>query len=201
LDTCNGRHDPSEKVKFIWSYIARGQLAYYLGETAAADQTWTKLKPLLAGMSSHSAPTLDIYFTGLIGTAMYRKTGKRKYRDQALTAVKSMKSLMEKFNTDLNNLHRYYIMKADVAAACKKKGKDEVREAFDQAISASLKAGFLQDAALANELCGEFFAKGENLYWAEHYLTSAYNGYCEWGPKPKRPICYEIAVCLSTGNM
>jgi predicted ATPase len=178
-------HDPSETVKFIWSYIARGQLAYYLGETAAADQTWTKLKPLLAGMSSYCLLTLDIYFTGLIGTAMFRKTGKRKYRDQAQTAVKSMKSLMEKFNTGLNNLHRYYIMKADVAAACEKKSKDEVREAFDQAISASSKAGFLQDAALANELCGEFFAKGENLYWAKHYLTSAYNGYCEWGAEAK----------------
>jgi hypothetical protein len=76
-------------------------------------------------------------------------------------------------------------MKADVAAACEKKSKDEVREAFDQAISASSKAGFLQDAALANELCGEFFAKGENLYWAKHYLTSAYNGYCEWGAEAK----------------
>jgi hypothetical protein len=81
-------------------------------------------------MSSYSAPTLDIYFTGLIGTAMFRKTGKQKYRDQqAQTAVNSMKSLMEKFNTCLNNLHRYYIMKADIA--------DEVREAFDQAISAT----------------------------------------------------------------
>jgi predicted ATPase len=179
-------HDPSENVKVIWSYLARGQLAYFFGETATADRTWTKLKPLLAGMSSYSAPTLDIYLAGLIGTAMFRKTGKRKYRNQAQNAVKSMKSLMEKFNTGLNNLHRYYIMLADCVSTFEnRKSKEEVRRVFDQAISAASKAGFLQDAALANELCGEFFVKGEELFWAKHYLTSAYNLYCEWGAGAK----------------
>jgi hypothetical protein len=65
------------------------------------------------------------------------------------------------------------------------KSKEEVRKAFDQAISAASKTGFLQDAALANELCGEFFLKGEDLFWAKHYLTSAYNLYCDWGAGAK----------------
>jgi predicted ATPase len=185
-DSRRQAHDPSETLKVIWSYLVRGQLAYYLGKTGTADRTWTKLKPLLAGMSSYSAPTLNVFFTGLIAAAMFRETGKRKYRYQAQNAVKSMKNLMEKFNTGLNNLHRYYIMLADCDATFeKKKNKEQVRKAFDQAISAASKTGFLQDAALANELCGEFFLEGEDLFWAKHYLTCAYNLYCEWGAGAK----------------
>ena len=54
--------NPSETVKFIWCYIARGQLAYYFGEVEAAHHIWTRLKPLLAGMPSYSAPSIEIFF-------------------------------------------------------------------------------------------------------------------------------------------
>jgi histidine kinase len=186
LDSRRQAHKPSETLKVLWSYFARGQLAYYFGETVTADRTWTKLKPIAAKMSSYSTPTLNFFFTGLIAAAMFRKTGKRKYRYQAQNAVKSMKTLLKKFNTGLNNLHRYYIMLADCAATFEKmKSKEEVRKAFDQAISAASKTGFLQDAALANELCGEFFLEGEDLFWAKHYLTCAYNLYYEWGAGAK----------------
>jgi hypothetical protein len=185
-DSQRQAHNPSENLKVLWSYVARGQLAYYFGETVTADRTWTKLKPIAAKMYSYSFTTLHIFFMGLIAAAMFRKTGKQKYRYEAQNAVKSMKTLIKKFHTGLNNLHRYYIMLADCDATFeKKKNKEQVRKAFDQAISAASKTGFLQDAALANELCGEFFLKGEDLFWAKHYLTSAYNLYCEWGAKAK----------------
>jgi hypothetical protein len=180
-------HDPSETVKLIWSNFSRGQLAYYLGETESADQIWTRLKPLLAGLASYSAPTLDLYFTGLIATAMFRKTRARKHKGKAQKAIRSMKSLMEKFNnTGLNNLHRYYIMKADYSATFESnKTREEVRKEFDQAISAATKAGFMQDAALAHELVGEFFVTREDIFWAKHYLTSAHSLYRAWGAQAK----------------
>jgi hypothetical protein len=56
---------------------------------------------------------------------------------------------------------------------------------FKQAISAVSKAAFLQDAAVANELFGEYFVTGEELFWTKHYLTSAYNLYCECGAAAK----------------
>jgi hypothetical protein len=182
-------YDPSDTVKIIWSYMSRGQIAYYFEEPAIAGRIWTKLKPLLVGLASYSAPTIDIYFSGLIGTAMYRKTGKRKHLDQARRAVQNMKGLMENFtNTGLNNLHRYYILQADYCATValtKQQKKQEVRKAFDLAISASSKAGFLQDAALANELCARYFIQREDLFWAKHYMTSAYHLYSDWGAAAK----------------
>ncbi|CAB9528682.1 Serine threonine kinase with two-component sensor domain [Seminavis robusta] len=179
-------NNPSENVKIIWSYFSRGQLAYFFDEPELADKIWTKLKPLLAGMASYSAPSINIFIGGLIAASMFRKTGKRKYRAQAQMAVKEMKGLMEKYNTGLNLLHRYYILKADCEVTCEKsKSSEEIRKVFDNAISVASKAGFVQDNALAHELCGQHFVDRDDIFWAKHYLTAAHNIYVDWGALAK----------------
>ena len=50
-----------------------------------------------------SAPTIDTFFSGLIAAAMFRKTGKHQVKAEAGRASKSVKVLMKKFNTGLNN--------------------------------------------------------------------------------------------------
>ena len=60
-------------------------------------------------------------------------------------------------------------------------GNDDqvVQKAFDKAISAPARAGFLQDAAPANERAGSFFC------FASAYLTRAHELYLEWGATVK----------------
>ena len=43
----------------------------------------------------------------------------------------------------------------------------------------------MQDAALANELCGGYFYARKDFYWATYYYTSAAKLYRDWGATAK----------------
>ena len=133
----------------IWSYISSGQVAYYLGDYSAAETIWAKLQPLVVGVTSFMTHTLVVFFECLIATAAYLETGKGVYMRRARNATKAMNVNMKKFNTGLNNLHRFYIMDAVCFSTFQRKvSMDRARKRFDQAITAAQRSGFLQDAAV-----------------------------------------------------
>ena len=43
----------------------------------------------------------------------------------------------------------------------------------------------MQDAALANELCGGYFLSQKDFYWASYYYTCAVGLYRDWGATAK----------------
>jgi hypothetical protein len=67
----------------------------------------------------------------------------------------------------------------------KKQRKTDIRKKFDEAISTATRAGFMQDAAIANELCGEYLARAEDDFWPKIYLTKAHDLYKSWGAEGK----------------
>ncbi|KAL3938698.1 MAG: hypothetical protein SGARI_001641 [Bacillariaceae sp.] len=93
-----------------------------------------------------------------------------------------MKDLVAKHSSGLNGLHCYHIMKADCTSSFGASGSsdEDVKHEFDQAISFATRAGFSHDAALANELCGSYFARKDDKFWGKHYLTAAYEQYIRW---------------------
>ncbi|CAM2007896.1 trifunctional serine/threonine-protein kinase/ATP-binding protein/sensor histidine kinase [Acanthopleuribacter pedis] len=56
---------------------------------------------------------------------------------------------------------------------------------FDQALSLARAADFLQDRALANELCATLYFEMGNEKVARHYLQDAYHDYQLWGAQAK----------------
>jgi predicted lactoylglutathione lyase len=58
-----------------------------------------------------------------------------------------------------------------------KQSKEKIKEAFDKAIDAGTRAHVTQDAALANELAGEFFIREDGIFWSTHYLTKPHELY------------------------
>ena len=75
-------------------------------------------------------------------------------------------------------------MKADILVL-ERRSKHVIQEAFGKAIAVAGRSGFIQDAALGNELAGEFFFSTEDDYWARHYFTRSVALYNEWGAKAK----------------
>ena len=127
--------------------------------------------------------SIRIFFSGLTASSLARRTGKRKHKQYAKSATSEMHEIMK--SRGLNNLHRYLLMKAHLEACLNPKGKG-IKDAFDRAITAASRAGFSQDAALANELAGEHFASIEDDdYWPNHYFARAHSLYSEWGAKAK----------------
>ena len=56
---------------------------------------------------------------------------------------------------------------------------------FDLAVEHSAKQGFIQDQALALELCGLMHMNAGRQTMAEPYLAKAINGYRQWGAAAK----------------
>ena len=61
----------------------------------------------------------------------------------------------------------------------------EIKDGFETAISSAARAGFMQDAALGNELAGTWFLRFGDIDWARYYLTRAANCYADWGAHAK----------------
>jgi hypothetical protein len=104
--------------------------------------------------------------------------------------IRDMEKVMSS-KRGLNNLHRYLLMQADMMTCSSSnsgKTQDTVKASFDKAITMAGKAGFRQDAALGNELAGEYLFTGMiegNMFWAEFYFSRAYDLYMEWGAEAK----------------
>jgi hypothetical protein len=168
-----------------WGYWcwSRLQLAYYFHELEIADKLVKPYLKLAKQDTFFAVQTVRVFFSGLVASGLMKKTGKRKYKKRAKKELDEMKALMQ--SRGLNNLHRYLLMVADYAA-CKQKDSDEVKRSFDKAIAAAGKAGFTQDAALGNELAGEYFLSlGDDDFWTKHYFSRAHELYHEWGAQAK----------------
>jgi hypothetical protein len=85
--------------------------------------------------------------------------------------IRDMEKVMSS-KRGLNNLHRYLLMQADMMTCSSSnsgKTQDTVKASFDKAITMAGKAGFRQDAALGNELAGEYLVTGTTdmiLIWS-----------------------------------
>ncbi len=81
-----------------------------------------------------------------------------------------------------------YQVKYDLVCAEFARVKGEVTVAmrlYEQAIEQAWQQGFLQEAALANELAGEFYLQLGHPKIAKIYLTEAYIAYNNWGALAK----------------
>lgn len=157
-------------------------MAYYFNELEIADRLVGPYAKLSKINTFYMVVTIRVYFSGLIASGLLKKTGKRKYKGRAKKALQEMKGLMQ--SRGLNNLHRCWLMEADYAAA-KRMDLRLVKGAYDKAIAAAGKAGFRQDAALGNELAGEYFLSLGDDYWPRHYFSKSHELYDEWGAKAK----------------
>jgi hypothetical protein len=172
----------SETFRWIWYYWSRLQLAYYFGKLEIVNRIVEPFHTLSAFDTSYIVTSIRCYFSGLTACGMMRRTGKEKYKRRARKATREMEKIMR--SRGLNNLHRYLLMRAELLA-CEKKKSSDIKKAYEKAIASAGKVGFTQDAALGNELAGEYFLTLGDTFWTKHYFTRAHELYQEWGAKAK----------------
>jgi len=180
--------DQSKTLRLLQIALFGMQTALYLGETNVASLLREEVdKYKDADINFITTSTIG-FFTSLIATEMFRQTGDRKQLRIAKRAVRQTKKILTKKGNEkgMNLLHKYKIMEADYYSTVQGKlDQRETKEKFDEAISNAKRAGFLQDAAVANELCGEFFHRLGDDFWPQVYLTKAHDLYTDWGAKGK----------------
>lgn len=83
----------------------------------------------------------------------------------------------------MNHRHKWYLVEAERARVLEREG--EARVAYDHAIDLAQHHGYIQEAALANELAGRFYLTLGREAMARLYLQAAYRGYSQWGAAGK----------------
>ena len=124
----------------------------------------------------------DTFVRGLCLFAMARKTKQRKYTVAAKRAFGEIRKLTRK--EDPNVLHYEKLFEAELCAL--KGNLDTAEILYQRALNLATRAGFLHDAAIANERCADFFlherkCKEDALYKMEE----ACKLYDEWGCRIK----------------
>ena len=102
-------------------------------------------------------------------------------QEKYLIQVAANQKKMQKWahHAPMNYQHKYDLVEAEKARVF---GKNwEAADYYDRAIQGAKEQGYIQEAALANELASEFYFSQNKDKIAQVYLTESYYGYIRWG--------------------
>jgi len=163
-------------------YVYKAQTLFILGKTQEAYDTLQLATPYAPTILSFTAFFDHNFYTSLLNLQKYETTKEQTVFEVVQTNQESMKVWAE--NCPENFLHKYQLVEAETARIKKKKWHIIV-ELYEQAIENAQQNGFIQDAALANELCAKYFLSiGKNKYASLH-IVEAYQFYNQWGATAK----------------
>jgi hypothetical protein len=190
IETCvslkRGDINPSNALIYADENMYRAQITYMFGNYEKARICIENVEELGVADKWLMRTLTVLVFRSLIATAQYRncQTKKSKYRAEAHGYMKRLKRLVKE--KSMTSLHKYLLVSADYTATFNKKGNgSKIKIMFEKAISVASRSGFMQDAALANELCGLFFESCNDQVWARWYLSRAAETYRDWGASTK----------------
>lgn len=101
----------------------------------------------------------------------------KQYLKQVAANQKKMKQLAA--HAHCNFQHKYELVEAEKARILEQNAK--AMDLYDRAISLAQENGYIQEAALGNELAAEFYLEIGREKIAKVYITEAYYGYARWG--------------------
>jgi predicted ATPase len=161
-------------------HFIRMILLYILGQVEAASVELEALERCQGSTEgTHFMTTFIIMYSGLVSLAMAQKTQRRKY----IAGSRKYMNLISKYVKDgrMNCPPLFCLLQAiQKSGTSDKSRKAEVHQAFDDAISANARGGFLQFEAIANEMAGEFMLSCQDLSLGHSYLHRAWQLYSEW---------------------
>lgn len=176
-----------EHYSFVAIYLYRvykAQILYLCEEYAEAHSFILEAEKLKAcSPGGISLAELNFYHS-LILTALFDRSSQEEqtqYREKISANQKQMQIWAE--NCQENFLHMYLLVEAEIARIS---GNDwEAIDLYEQAIASASINGFVQNAALGNELAAKFWLGKGKENFAKLYLCEAYYNYQNWGANAK----------------
>ena len=162
-------------------YSAKLMLSYFMGDYENALVAAQQASNYLPGVTALFVLPHFYLYAALTCLAIYEKI-------QDLTHLESVNHYQEKLkfwanHAPMNCLHKFQLVEAEW---CRVLGqKAEAINFYDLAITGAQEHGYIQEAALANELAGQFYLKWGKEKIAQVYIEEAYYGYTRWGAKAK----------------
>lgn len=134
--------------------------------------------------SARGTIPLAHFYTSLLHLAIYPDTSKSQQK-QLLNKVNANQKRLKKWAQFAPMTHQH---KFDLVEAERHRVLGETTQAiecYDRAIVLAREQGYINEAALANELAGKFYLGWGKAQIAQVYMTNAYSGYLYWGATAK----------------
>jgi predicted ATPase len=124
---------------------------------------------------------LEVFFSGLLDFAHYRKTRKWKSWRQAKQAIRTLARYVK---NGIFNCHGMLLL---LEAELQSFGRNfnATKKLYDDATKNFSAAGFLHFHAIANERAAEYMLEKKRPCWFETYIRTAAKAYGEWGAVAK----------------
>jgi signal transduction histidine kinase len=168
----------------FYYYTSKSFILYLYNKPVEALEAVIEAEKLLEYVAGIITIADQNFYQSLILTALYSSATfaeQKQYWHQLERNQTQMKIWAN--NCEANFLHKYLIIEAEIARISG--NKLEAMELYDLAIASAKTYGFVQNAALANELAAKFWLGMNKEDFAQFYLGKAYNGYQTWGAKNK----------------
>ena len=165
-------------------YIYQIQTLYFLNQFLDALNYINEVKQYLPSILGFTISSEYYFYYSLIVTRLYQQYDiqtQREFLAQIHQNQEQYKQWAD--NCPENFLHKYLLVEAEIARIS---GKNwQALDLYDQAINLAHENGFIQNAALANELTGLFWENQNKQDFAKIYLSKAHRYYDKWGAKAK----------------
>ncbi|WP_437290531.1 AAA family ATPase [Sorangium sp. So ce406] len=176
---------PGLATPACWYYTARLALVFLYGDHEGALQMALRAHERLAGGVGQYFAIADLpLYTCLTITALGPRSSLEE-SDRLAAMLASSHDKLVAIARDCPEFRHMDLLVAAERARLAGEATDRVLAAYDQAIDAAQRAGYVRYTALAYELCGRFLAGrgGERL--AQPFLVEAHDAYARWGAVAK----------------
>jgi predicted ATPase/signal transduction histidine kinase/DNA-binding response OmpR family regulator/tRNA A-37 threonylcarbamoyl transferase component Bud32 len=172
--------------------VAKLQVLYTLNEFDEAQKCSFQLEEVSLSLNGQYLSALYVFYQSLTMMALLSKSAAQdaelclemeivgRHLNQLKTWADSCPE---------NFLHKYLLVKAEMARISDQNW--QAAELYDQALAAVGQSGFVQEAALANELAARFWLSQGKIDFAAGYLRQAHHKYRLWGAKRKVDLLEE----------
>lgn len=162
LDTCQKTGNMAATYQYqFWSMY----LAYHFGDYSRAKSYLKSMRSALFEDGPGVLVTNRLFYTGLVYYALFKETGRGRYRRRALQAQRSLERWWNKGVGCCD--YMCLLLQAEKLSCSRYTHMDRVVNAYDRAIQVVARSGLCHHHALAQELAGAFlFQKLQKLQLA-----------------------------------
>ncbi|BBD58873.1 two-component hybrid sensor and regulator [Nostoc sp. HK-01] len=165
-------------------YLAKLLLCYLFGDVEIAKDYASKFAEYEQGAAGLLIIPLKNFYQSLSLLSSYSSSDTEQATadwEKITNNQKSMKIWAD--HAPMNYLHKFQLVEAEIHRVLGK--YYEAGDLYDRAIALAQTNGYLQEAALANELAAKFYLAWGKDKIATAYMQEAYYGYAHWGAKAK----------------
>ncbi|MGK7918442.1 MAG: AAA family ATPase, partial [Trichodesmium sp.] len=161
-------------------YLNKLILSYLLGNFQSAKHYEVLGSEYIGGATGLFCIPVYYFYSSLTKLAFYPTATvdeQKQILEQVTVNAEKMKFWAQ--HAPANHSHKYYLIEAEKQRILG--DKITAIEAYEQAIALATENEYIQEAALANELCAKFYLEWGKTKLAQTYMIEAYYGYANWG--------------------